>query len=144
MEVLTGAPATLECGLAGSGVADAVLREVARLLDALAQDPGFTEAVDLHSLPMSDTDRERLQQRLGRGEIEAALDLAGPTRITETAYAGVWWVRHADADDRAVLEQIVVAQVPALLLAHRVDIADAACRLATELDAACRQETLNG
>ena len=139
MEELTGAPATLERDDTGSGIAAAVLREVARLLDALARDTRFTETVDLHSLPLLDSDREQLRQRLGRGEIEAAFDFAGPTRITETAYAGVWWVRHADADDRAVLEQIVVAQVPALLLAHRADIDDAARRLATELE-----ETLHG
>ncbi|WP_144290076.1 hydrogenase expression/formation C-terminal domain-containing protein [Ideonella sp. A 288] len=129
----------------GSDVARAVLREVARLLDALAHDPMLDETVDLHSLPLSEPDREGLRQRLGRGEVEAVFNLAGPTRVTETAYAGVWWVRHADADadDRSVLEQIVVARVPALLLAHPDDIATASHRLAAELETPITEETLD-
>ena len=129
MDRLTGALPTLAGADADTGVADAVLHEVSRMLDALVRDPEFADAVDLHSLPLADTDRERLRQRFGSGEVEAVLDLVGPTRITETAYAGVWWVRHADAGDRTVLEQIVVARVPVLLYAHPADIADAARRL---------------
>jgi len=52
-------------------------------------------------------------------------------------------VRHADADDRTLLEQIVVARVPELLLAHPVDIADAAERLGAERVAPPGQETLD-
>lgn len=120
---------------APTGIAAAVLHEVAELLERLAGDPDFSETIDLHGLPLTDTDRERLRHRLGHGEVDARLEIAGPTRITETAYAGVWWLRHADADDRPVLEQIVVARVPALLLAHPDDIGDAARRLVAELDA---------
>jgi hydrogenase-1 operon protein HyaF len=119
---------------APAGVAAALLREVAALLERLAADPGFSETIDLHGLPLTDAERARLRQRLGDGEVDARLEIAGPTRITETAYAGVWWLRHADADDRPVLEQIVVARVPALLLAHPEDVADAARRLVAELD----------
>jgi hydrogenase-1 operon protein HyaF len=120
---------------APAGVAAALLHEVADLLERLVADPGFSETIDLHGLPLSDSERAQLRQRLGDGEVDARLEIAGPTRITETAYAGVWWLRHADADDRPVLEQIVVARVPALLLAHADDIADAARRLVVELDA---------
>ena len=128
---------------AESGIGAAVLREVARMLRALSVDPTFADAIDLHSLPMTGADREQLQQRLGRGEIEVALDVAGPSRISETAYAGAWWVRHADADGRALLEQIVVARVPALLLAHPSDIFHASERLATELETPTCQESLH-
>ena len=118
---------------APDGVAAALLHEVAALLERLAADPGFSETIDLHGLPLTDAERSQLRQRLGDGEVDARLEIAGPTRITETAYAGVWWLRHADADDRPVLEQIVVARVPALLLAHPEDIVDAASRMAAEL-----------
>ncbi|MBL8345669.1 MAG: hypothetical protein JNN03_09520 [Rubrivivax sp.] len=118
------------------GMAEGMLREIARLLDALARDPGFIEAIDLHSLPVSDADRAWLRQRLGRGEVEATFNLGGPTRIEETSYAGVWWIRHADADEHTVLEQIVVARVPALLLADTVDVTAAARRLGSELEGA--------
>lgn len=136
----------LSCAAAlgeAAGVVDAVLCDVATLLAALARDPDFADAVDLHSLPLTDADRDRLRQWLGRGEIEASFDLAGPTRIHETAFAGVWWVCHADAQGRAVLEQIVVARVPALLLAHPDDIAAAARRLNSTLDGVVLRETIH-
>ena len=136
MDALTEASCHTERAEPIRPVAEAVLREVGTLLEALARDPMFSDAIDLHSLPLNDAERAQLRRRLGQGEIDAALDLAGPTRISETAYAGVWWVRHADADDRTLLEQIVIARAPALLLAHPSDIADAAALLAAEL-AAC-------
>jgi hydrogenase-1 operon protein HyaF len=123
----------------GDVIAAAVLREIAAMLAMLADDTAFSDAIDLHSLPLTDRGREQLRQRLGRGEIDVALDLAGPTRVTETAYAGAWWLRHADADDRTLLEQIVVARVPALLLAHTADIAEAALRLNAETTRPCRE-----
>jgi hydrogenase-1 operon protein HyaF len=115
-------------------VVDAVMREVATLLAALVRDPQFADAIDLYSLPLNERERQRLRDELGHGEISVALDLAGPTHIEETAFAGVWWLRHDGSDGRALLEQIVVARVPALLCAQPDDIADAAQRLAAEPD----------
>lgn len=122
-------------GATPTDVAAAVLSEVADRLERLAAHPRASETIDLHGLPLTDAERDQLRQRLGQGEVDARLEIVGPTRITETAYAGVWWLRHADDDDRPVLEHIVVARVPALLLAHADDIADAARRLRAELDA---------
>lgn len=128
----------------GPGVVWAVLNEVARLLALLARDPLFSEAIDLQSLPLGEPERDRLRQQLGRGEVEVRLDLAGPSEVSETAYAGVWWLRHADGQDHTVAEQIVVARVPELLLAHPLDIGEAARRLADDVAAASRQETAHG
>jgi hydrogenase-1 operon protein HyaF len=131
MDTLNAPPP--RCDPPDAGLVEAVLQELAVLLEALAGDEQFNDAVDLHSLPLDDGAREQLRQRLGRGEIEARLELAGLTYIVETAYAGLWWVRHADADERTVFEQIVVARVPPLLPAHGADIAAAARRLSAEL-----------
>jgi len=118
-------------------LAASLLHEISRRLEALAADPSHAQVIDLRSLPIDDAARSALRSRLGRGEVEASLDVAGATRIEETAYAGVWWARHLDADGgAAVLEQIIVARVPELLLAHPEDIAAAARRLAGELAAA--------
>jgi hypothetical protein len=136
MEDLNAGPYATRRADAGSGVADAVVHEVARLLRRLAVDPDFADVIDLRSLPMADADRASLRQRLGDGEIDAALNLAGLTRIRDTAYSGVWWARHADADNRCVLEQIIVARVPELLMAHLADIDAAAVRLSLELSRA--------
>ena len=118
------------------GAVAAVLREVAAMLQRLARDPAFDDAIDLMSLQLDDDARARLRRRLGRGEVDATLDLGGCTRIRETAYAGAWWVWRDDADERTQFEQIVVARVPALLRTHPEDVAAAARRLAVELDAA--------
>lgn len=113
-----------------AGRAGAVLHEVASALDALVRDERTQYTIDLHSLPLDDDERAWLRARLGSGEVRAALDVAGQSTVDETGFAGVWWVRHGDADGRTWLEQIVVARVPALLLAHPDDVADAAGRLA--------------
>lgn len=122
--------------------AGAVLHEVATALGALAHDERSEHTIDLHSLPLGDDERAWLRARLGSGEVHATLDVAGRSTVDETAFPGVWWVRHADADGRAWLEQIVVARAPALLLAHPDDVAAGAARLA--LAAGEVQETLDG
>ena len=120
---------------AGAGLAAPLLHEVLRALESLARDASRAVVIDLRSLPMDEAARSALRGRLGRGEVEATLDVAGTTRIDETAYAGVWWLRHLGADGAAALEQIVVARVPELLLAHPEDVAASARRLAGELAA---------
>jgi hydrogenase-1 operon protein HyaF len=118
-----------------SALVEAVLRELAEYLAALAARPDTFGAVDLRSLPMTDGERQALRARLGRGEVRARLDLAGRTQIDETAYAGVWWVRHEGTDGGMMAEQIVVARVPELLMAHPADIDAAARRLQQHLGA---------
>lgn len=120
-------------GGAPSAAVDAVLAEVSRMLDRLVDDPSFADAIDLRSLPLSDAERGALRERLGDGEVRAALRWAGDTRVDETAFAGVWWLRAGDDASRSRVEQIVVARVPALLCAHVDDIADAGGRLAASL-----------
>lgn len=115
-----------------TGLAKAVLSEVARLLERLS-DAGETGAVDLHGLPMTDGDRAELEKRLGRGEIEATVSVAGVSRVWETRYAGVWWVRHFGSDERIAAEEIAVTHVPQILVAHPADIRTAASALRDDL-----------
>lgn len=140
MDLLIPVTDPLAAEAAPDAVAEAVLREVATMLQQLASDPGFDDAVDLLSLPLGDNGRARLRARLGTGEVEATLELGGRTHIHETAYAGAWWVKRLDDDGRALFEQIVIARVPALLRAHPEDAGAAAQRLAAELVASPNQE----
>ncbi len=121
------------CAPGGRGTGAAVLREIARLLGSLVLNPQLSGVIDLRSLPLQADELALLRQRLGDGQIEATLDLDGPTRISETAYSGVWWVRHMSAERQVVFEQVIVARVPELLLAHPADMDAAARRLAVEL-----------
>ena len=118
-----------------TGLADAVLREIAELLDTLIE-TGETGIIDLHSLPMTDADRDMLKEGLGEGEVRVDLDVAGPSRIEETGTAGVWWVRHEGADGRIAAELIEVTRIPEILLSHPDDIKEGRTRLREHLDEA--------
>lgn len=115
-----------------TGLAQSVLQEIAQHLSVLAAE-GETEAIDLHSLPMTAADRSELEDSLGRGEVEATLNVAGISVVWETSYSGVWWVRHFGADDKIAAERIEIAAIPEILVTHGCDIAAAAARLQEDL-----------
>jgi len=110
-----------------------LMREIAGHLDNLAR-TGETAALDLRSLPMTETDRTELAERLGRGEVDILFNVAGTSEAWETSYAGVWWIRHFGADDRVAAELIEIAPVPDMLTAAGEDIEMAAARLRSTLD----------
>ena len=109
------------------------LREIAGHLEQLAADSAYDDAIDLRSLPMSDTDRDELMERLGKGEVVAVLDLAGETRVTETAYPGVWHIAHMGEGGRIASELVAITRVPEILQSHPDDIAIAAARLRADI-----------
>ena len=125
----TGAPCQTENT---TGMARSILAEVARMLDALAAD-GTTGSIDLRSLPLTEADRQQLEELLGRGEVEAELELAGRSSVWETAYAGAWWVRHRGAGDKISSEEITVCPIPNILVTHPADIKAAALRIKQEI-----------
>lgn len=111
-----------------------ILAEIARSLDRLSR-RGEAAVIDLRGLPLGAADRDRLEAALGRGEVTVTVEAAGRTEIFETAFAGVWWVRHLGATGMPLTERIEIAPVPEALPAHPDDIAAAARRLAATLDA---------
>lgn len=116
-----------------TGMAMSVLAEVGRLLEALAES-GEEGAIDLRSLPLTDADRAELEERLGRGEVRAELDLAGESEVWETTYPGAWWIRHRGAGGKIATEEIAVCRIPEILITHPVDIEAAAARIRNELE----------
>jgi len=121
--------------LAGNvtGMALSVLTEVGRLLEHLAA-TGEPAAIDLRSLPLTDADRQQLEEWLGRGTVHVELDLVGPSEIWETAYPGAWWIRHRGADDRVSSEEIAICTVPDILPSPAEDIEAAARLLRQDLE----------
>jgi len=113
-------------------MAAAVLQEITQLLAKLA-DTGAAGSIDLRSLPMTDADRDELEERLGRGEVQADLRVAGNSQVWETGYSGVWWIRHLGTGDKIAAEEIAVTNVPEILVSHRADIATAASRIRRDL-----------
>jgi len=116
-----------------TGMAWSILSEIAQRLQRLAQS-GEPSSIDLRSLPMTQADRDQLQELLGRGEVSARLDIAGPSDIWETAYAGVWWIRHMGAGERIATEEIAVTRIPEIFLSDLNDVNLAAQRLHRELE----------
>ena len=144
-------PAANDCGAPHgpetlTGMTDAVLREIAALLDIFAK-TGDTAAIDLASLPLTDADRADLEKRLGRGEVEAKVSVAGDSEVWETAYAGVWWVRHRGLGGRIACEQVAITATPDILITDREDARAAAKRLSDDLavaDESANEEAANG
>jgi hydrogenase-1 operon protein HyaF len=116
-----------------TGMALSVLAEASRLLETLAS-TGEAGFIDLRSLPLSDADRSQLEDVLGRGEVQAELDVAGKSEVWETSFAGIWWIRHRGAGDKISTEEIAVCRIPEILITHPVDIEAAASRLREELE----------
>ncbi|MCB9993373.1 MAG: hydrogenase expression/formation protein [Hyphomicrobiaceae bacterium] len=116
-----------------TGLVDSLIREIARHLDRLAA-TGETAVIDLRSLPLTPADRDQLAERLGRGEVEILFDIAGSSEAWETAYSGVWWVRHYGAGDRVAAERIEIMPLPEMLEPSPADIGNAARRLAADLE----------
>lgn len=115
-----------------TGMAMSLMQEIAERLGILAEG-GEPHAIDLLGIPMSKRDRDELEAMLGRGEVEVTLDVAGASRLWETQYSGVWWIRHFGEGERVASERIEIVSVPEILSAHRLDMAAAAQRLSDEL-----------
>ncbi len=110
--------------LADDGLVDALLMELAGLLDTLISDhrPG---AIDLLGLPLSAACLAALEQRLGHGEITATLTASGTSETRETGFAGIWWTTHQDEAGRIVAMLIEVAEIPEILRASQADMQQA-------------------
>jgi hydrogenase-1 operon protein HyaF len=128
-------------------MAQAVLAEVAQHLEALASS-GTTSTIDLRSLPLTDADLAELEALLGKGEVRASIDVIGTTEVHETAFAGVWWLRHMGAQDRVAAEEIAITPVPDILHAQADDIREAAQRIRSQIETAApagaEQEAVDG
>jgi len=112
---------------APTGLAIALLREVADHLLTVSQG-GDRQVVELTNLPLSEGDFQLLAEKLGRGEVEARVNAAGPTEVFETSFPGVWWVKYLGEDERVITQQLEIGTVPMILEAHHEDIQASAGR----------------
>ena len=114
-----------------TGMAQSLFSEIAERLAGFATS-GEKSVIDLRSLPLTPTDLKELESLLGRGEVEAELNVAGRSEIWETGYSGVWWVRHYGDGDKIASQNIEIT-CPKILAADVEDIAAAANRIAETL-----------
>lgn len=111
----------------GTGV-QALGYEILAALERL-HESGESSAIDLKSLPMAPGEFEEISNMLGCGEIDLTLDVDGPTRIRETAFPGVWWIRHESDQGRVLAEYIEINRFPDFLAAQPEHIADSVRQL---------------
>ena len=121
------------CMSGQTGMAHAVMNEIAAHLKTLARQ-NEAASIDLRSLPMTDQDREQLEELLGQGEVSAVIELAGLTEVRETAFSGVWWVRHMAQDEQIAYEEIAITRIPEILKTQSDDIDLASRRIQQLLD----------
>jgi hydrogenase-1 operon protein HyaF len=112
-------------------VVEALLLEIAEHLATFAE-TGEGHKIDLRSLPVSEADIESLDERLGIGEVRADLAVIGRSDVWETAYAGVWRVRHYGTDDVVAADEVAITAAPEILFSHPDDIRAAAVRLRSD------------
>lgn len=101
-----------------------LLQQISGALETLIEDDQPT-TIDLTAMPFTDQDEADLRATLGRGEVEGTVSAFGPTRIEETAIAGVWLVEHRDAEDRRLTLHVEIARVPEMLMTPQADLVDA-------------------
>lgn len=128
--------AVVEVGTAGglSGNAAALLREISALLERLIES-GEAGSIDLQSLPLTPADRLWLAERLGKGEVEIELEVAGRSTIRESGVPGVWWITHRGQGGRTLSEFIEVTRMPEIVMPPLEDMRDGLDRLRLQLSA---------
>ena len=109
-----------------------ILHEIRHALQKLL-DSGETSIIDLRSIPLAPGEEDIIVETLGRGEVQARLDVLGPSDIYETRYTGVWLVTHYNDSDSIVSRFIEVTEIPDVLKSQREDVLNALDELATEL-----------
>jgi len=118
----------VEVAQPSTGMAQAVLHELAGHLQQLIE-AAKTEVIDITSLPMSSSDKQQLETLLGKGEVDITLNTIGESRIFETAYSGIWWIRHYTAEHKLISELIEICAVPQIIKTHPADMQQALARL---------------
>ena len=109
-----------------------VLHEIRHALAHLAQ-TGESTTIDLNAIPFGPSDRERLFEILGQGEISATLNALGESRIDETSYPGVWLIQHWSPGGDVLSRQIEITRYPSLLITPEEDPGESAERLSSYL-----------
>ena len=109
-----------------------LLHEIRHALATLL-DAGEDTVIDLRSLPLAPGEEQKLQDKLGQGEIYARLHALGPTEIIETRYPGVWVVVHFNNDNEVIGKFIEVCAIPELLCSQQEDIRQGLEQLQTQL-----------
>ena len=90
-----------------------ILHEIAHALEHLIE-TGEETIIDLRGIPLAPGEEKRIEAALGGGEVECRLNALGASEIVETAFPGIWWVVHYNAEDEVMGKFIEVTRVPSI------------------------------
>ncbi|MGB5541699.1 MAG: hydrogenase expression/formation C-terminal domain-containing protein [Gammaproteobacteria bacterium] len=110
-----------------------LLHEIRHALQALLDD-GRETVIDLRSIPLGPGEEKRIEERLGRGEVQVQLSALGPSELVETRFPGVWLVTHNNNDGDVIGKFIEICLVPRLVSAQQADIRAGLAELNAALD----------
>jgi hydrogenase-1 operon protein HyaF len=82
---------------------------------------------------MSPETYQALRSALSNGEVSAVVAAQLKVEVAETQYPGVWWLRYLNERDEIKTEIIEIAEMPAILRPHRVEILAGLHKLAERL-----------
>ncbi len=85
--------------------------------------------VNLTLLPLSETEVEFLDERLGRGPVDILSRAYGKCQIIRTRSRNVWWVRYYNSMSTLILNTLEIVDVPQVVRAAPEDLSDSAERL---------------
>ena len=134
LDIDVTAPETVEDGLN----AMPILVELQAHLAAY-DGAGKQHSINLSLLPLSETDVEFLDTRLGRGPTDILSRGYGNCQVISTRTSNIWWVRYYNSMGTLILNSIEVVAVPEVVIAAEEDLRDSATRL-TEILAPYWQE----
>ena len=114
------------------GNAKPILHEIGHAVARLLED-GQEAVIDLRAMPFGPDDEKKLEEVLGRGDVEASVKVVGRSSVRETGVSGVWIVEHFDDGGRVLSKFIEVTFVPSILKALQEDVEDGLRALSARL-----------
>jgi len=103
-----------------TGNAVPVLHEIKHALAELLES-GQEATIDLGAIPFAPGDERILDNVLGRGEVDATLNLSGTSHVRETAIPGVWRIDHLDEKGELQSRFIEITFMPKIMNTQRED-----------------------
>jgi hydrogenase-1 operon protein HyaF len=95
----------------------------------LYESDGTKHSINLTLLPLSLTELEYLDARLGRGPVDILSRAYGKCQVISTLVPNVWWIRFYNSMGTLILNSLEISAVPDVVAAAPEDLADSADRL---------------
>lgn len=116
-----------------TGNARPVLHEILAALETLLA-TGTATTIDLGAIPFGPGDERLLEEVLGKGELNATLEILGSSHVEETGIPGVWRIDHFDQNGDTLSRFVEVTFLPEILKTQREDAEAGLARLAVRLE----------